>query len=208
MKSEYVQYGCGLCAPLDWRNFDASPTLRLQRIPLLGLKFRGSEYPLFPPNVEYGDITKGLPIEAGSCQAIYCSHTLEHLSLEECRRALAQTFSYLKSGGLFRFVLPDLEFLARSYLAATESGASLRFMEETLLGRRFRPRGLKNVLRHWMGNSAHLWMWDFKAIAVELEHVGFRNIRRAQYGDSQEPRFVAVEDIERWRNALGVECSR
>ena len=24
----YVQYGCGLCAPKEWVNFDVSPTLR------------------------------------------------------------------------------------------------------------------------------------------------------------------------------------
>src|SRR5262245_22988509 len=30
----YVQYGCGLSAPDDWLNFDASPTLWLQLIPV------------------------------------------------------------------------------------------------------------------------------------------------------------------------------
>ena len=36
----YIHYGCGLDAPKEWINFDASPTLRLQKTPLLGLLFQ------------------------------------------------------------------------------------------------------------------------------------------------------------------------
>ena len=78
-----VQYGCGWYAPEGWRNFDASPTLRFERIPLLGrLYTKNTER--FPENVEYGDIVAGLPISDNSCQAVYCSHILEHLA---CRPA-------------------------------------------------------------------------------------------------------------------------
>ena len=46
MNSPYVQYGCGLSAPHEWLNFDASPILRLQKLPLLGQLVGG---PKFPP---------------------------------------------------------------------------------------------------------------------------------------------------------------
>ena len=36
MKKIYVQYGCGLAAPKEWMNFDGSPTLRVQQIPIIG----------------------------------------------------------------------------------------------------------------------------------------------------------------------------
>ena len=32
----FVQYGCGLTAPTTWENYDVSPTLRVQKVPLLG----------------------------------------------------------------------------------------------------------------------------------------------------------------------------
>ncbi len=32
----YVQHGCGLTSLKEWKIFDASPTLRLQRIPIMG----------------------------------------------------------------------------------------------------------------------------------------------------------------------------
>ncbi len=203
----YVQYGCGLCAPAGWTNFDASPTLRLQRLPLLGAAFarRG---PRFPANARYGDIVRGLRVAPASCRAVYCSHVLEHLSLEDFRRALRNTFACLRPGGVFRFVLPDLERLAREYLEAPDPAASIRFMEESHLGQASRPRGLGGFLRQWLGNSQHLWMWDERSIVRELQAAGFTGIRRARMGDSAEPRFAEVEEAHRWEGCLGVECLR
>lgn len=205
---QYVQYGCGLCAPVTWRNYDASPTLRLQSIPVLGRLFMGGQFPVFPKNVEYGDIVKGLPLTTGSCRAIYCSHVLEHLALEVVPTALVHTHFYLEHDGIFRFVLPDLEQLAQDYLGSVDPDASHVFMRQSCLGKKSRQFGLKRFLREWLGNSAHLWMWDFKAIEKELQKVGFREIRRAYYGDSQDPQFKEVEDKGRWQNCLGIECVR
>lgn len=206
--SDYIQYGCGLCAPLTWRNFDVSPTLRLQRIPLFGRLFRGGRIPIWPDNVEYGDIVSGLPIKADSCQAVYCSHVLEHLALENLRIALGNTYSYLAPGGIFRFVLPDLEFYVHAYVDSNAPDAALNFMEGTLLGTKTRKRGIIGIARSFWGNSSHLWMWDFKSMTHELEQVGFESIRRAQFGDSQDQNFEAVEDPGRWENCLGIECRK
>ncbi len=40
MSTIYVQYGCGLSAPAGWNNYDASPTLRLQKLPVVGDIFK------------------------------------------------------------------------------------------------------------------------------------------------------------------------
>jgi hypothetical protein len=204
--TNHVQYGCGLSAPLTWRNFDASPALRLQRLPLVGRYFKRGEYPAFPANVEYGDIIEGLPIADRSCQAIYCSHILEHLAFQDFRMALQNTYRYLKSGGTFRFVMPDLEQLARDYLSSSDSRAALVFMESSYLGKETRSRGLKGLLRERLGNSAHLWMWDFKSIVPELANAGFSEIRRAYFGDSTLACYRDVEEIGRWEKCLGVQC--
>ncbi len=94
---KYLQYGCGWSAPKGWRNFDASPTLRFERLPLIGrLYTRNGQR--FPENVEYGDIVKGLPVAAQSFHGVYCSHVLEHLSLADFRTALINTWRILKTG--------------------------------------------------------------------------------------------------------------
>src|SRR5215471_9710888 len=117
----YVQYGCGLSCPDGWQNFDASPTLRLQRLPLIGPLFkRGAT--VFPDQVRYGDILNGLPIADGTADGVYASHVLEHLSLADCATALSNTFRLLRPGGIFRLVIPDLEARARKYLERLDGG--------------------------------------------------------------------------------------
>jgi hypothetical protein len=205
--SEHVHYGCLFCAPESWLNFDASPTLRFERIPVLGRLYTKNQR-RFPPNVRYGDIVSGLPVAEASCRGLYCSHVLEHLSLAECRKALKNSYGYLKPGGTFRIVLPDLETLARNYLADRDLAASHRFMRESMLGFEQRPRGLRGLAVAWLGNSHHLWMWDYKALEHELSRTGFKNIRRAAFGDGHDPLFHEVEDRGRFENALAIECSR
>ena len=203
----YVQYGCGFSAPEEWRSFDASPTLRFERLPLVGkLYTRNSSR--FPRNVEYGNIVEGLPLPQESCRAVYSSHVLEHLGLVDFKKAIRHTYRLLKPGGVFRSVLPDLEFLANRYVEDGSQTAAPDFMRNSYLGICDRPRGIRGLLSAWLGNSKHLWMWDFKSIEAELKDCGFVDIRRAKYGDSTDPMFQYVEDETRWINCLGLECHR
>jgi predicted SAM-dependent methyltransferase len=204
---QYVQYGCGWSAPSGWRNFDGSPTLRFERLPLIGWLYSKNDS-RFPQNVEYGNIVKGLPVSPESCNGVYCSHVLEHLALEEFRAALNNTHKVLRPGGIFRLVLPDLAYLAKQYIDNAAHDAAEVFMRESGLGHERRTRNLKGVIVSRFGNSQHLWMWDYKSIAPELQRTGFVAVRRACIGDSSDPTFQEVEDKERWDNCLGVECRR
>lgn len=202
----WVHYGCGFDAPEEWVNFDASPTRSLEKIPVLGQLVPTGSHGRFPANVRYGDIVKGLPLADGSAELLYCSHVLEHLSLTDLRTALRNSRRVLRSDGTFRLVLPDLEQMIRDYCAATDDAAAIRFMQATLLGKEQRPRGLTGFARQWLGNSHHLWMWDYRAMKSELEAAGFVGVRRAEFGDSPHEAFTLVESEDRWNNCLGIEC--
>src|SRR5579863_3507172 len=95
----YVQYGCGWSAPAEWTNFDASPTLKWERVPLLGRYTKNAAR--FPGNAIPGDIVKGLPVPAESCQGVYASHVLEHLTFEDFHKALENTYRIIRRGGVF-----------------------------------------------------------------------------------------------------------
>jgi hypothetical protein len=210
MEQSYVQFGCGLCAPPGWRNFDAGPALWIQkRTSLLNSTFRRLGFPIYPVKaIEYSNVISGLPVRPESVEGVYCSHVLEHLTLDEFRITIRNVFHYLKRGGTFRLVVPDLEFMVKRYIANEDPNAAIRLMEETILGQKNAERGFRSVLRGLFGRSRHLWMWDYKAMAKELEQAGFVNIRRAYFKDSVDPRFQQVEDLGRWENCLGVECNR
>jgi SAM-dependent methyltransferase len=203
-----VQYGCGLCAPASWVNFDSSPTIFLQRIPVFGNVFVGRGFPSFPPNIKRGNIANGLPLDDCSVDGVYCSHVLEHLSLADLRVALAETHRMLKPGAKFRFVLPDLEYHIRQYMESGELNRAQEFLQATILGVKERPRTISGMLREWFGGSKHLWMWDYASMRTELEILGFTEIRRASFGDSVYLAFAEVEEASRWQNCLGIECSK
>jgi ubiquinone/menaquinone biosynthesis C-methylase UbiE len=208
MQTIYVQYGCGLSAPDGWYNFDASPTLRLQKIPIAGKAFKKKVD--FPKNVRYGNILKSLPgIKENSCDGIYCSHVLEHLSLNDFHIAIRNTYRLLKPGAIFRCVLPDLEYSINQYaedLKTKPESASGEFLSATMLGLKDRPKKFKDFIISFMGNSHHLWMWDQYALKNELEKAGFVNVRKCSYNDSKDSNFQLVEDESRFINAVAFEA--
>lgn len=207
----YVQYGCGLSAPAKWNNYDVSPTLRIQRVPVIGGIIKSKLNVVFPDNVLYGDIISGLPVEKDSCDGVYCSHTLEHLSLDDFRTALKNTYNILKKGGIFRCVVPDLESAARTYIEELNNNnneASHNFINTTLLGIKHKPRGIKGFVSALLGNSHHLWMWDHKSLALELEKAGFKKVRGCKFNDSEDESFKLVESEDRFINAVAIECRK
>lgn len=205
MNKLYVQFGCGLCAPHGWRNFDASPRLRMEKYPGIQYLIRP---PLFPSNCEYGDIVKGLPLAPGSCDVLYSSHVLEHLCLADLRVALKNAYTLLKPGGIFRSVVPDLEVAAKNYLTSGAEDRASVFLKATSLGKVKRERSLVGFLREMIGNSVHLWMWDYVGLEAELRGAGFVDIRRASFGDTNDEMIGRVENSGRWQDAVGIHCGK
>jgi len=199
----YVQYGCGHSVGDGWLNFDASPRLRVEKIPLCGTMISAAlsgSRDRFPASVRYGDIRKGLLVPEGTTDGIYASYVLEHLALSDFRKALANTYKMVADGGVFRLVVPGLLERARRYVSTAEEmpGAAEEFFRATSLGKENRPTGLSGLMREIMGNSAHLWMWDEASITQELSSAGFTRIRRRDCGDSGIPMFDAVEEPSRF----------
>ena len=209
MQSRNVQFGCGTCAPESWLNFDAGPAFLLEkRLPFLKSVLVRRGFPDYPGSIRYGDVIKGLPIPAASADRVYASHVLEHLALEDCRAALRHVLTYLRPGGVFRFVVPDLEFYARKYTTSSDPKAASLFMSETILGEAQGTRGFGSLPKALFGRSQHLWMWDYKNFAEELKVAGYAQIRRASFGDSDDSAFAQVENEGRWKDCLGIECRR
>jgi predicted SAM-dependent methyltransferase len=211
----YVQYGCGASAPDGWLNFDASPRLRLERLPLLGALLRATAGPVFPRNAVPGDIVRGLPVPDGTIRGAYCSHVLEHLARDDVPTALRNTFRMLMPGGQFRLVVPDLQWRAAHYLDAARNAdptAADALMEACGLGMRVKERHPTALARRQFGCGEHLWMYDFAALRSLLEAAGFAGVRRCEIGDSADPMFARVEDRGRFfdsdQSELAVEAVR
>ena len=205
----YVQYGCGFTAPAEWINYDASPTLRFERLPVLGKLYTRNKQ-RFPENVKYGDVVKGLPEKPETADGVYCSHILEHLAYEDFLTALKNTWLILKPGGIFRGVVPDLKSAVLNYIEEYDraDNPANELMRNTMLGTEVRAKSVSSIMKNLYGNSKHLWMWDYKSLAFELKKVGFINIRQCKYGDSEDSFFNLVEEKERFFEAAAFECQK
>jgi len=204
-----LQYGCGFSAPMEWINYDASPTLKFEKIPVLG-KLYTRNIQRFPPNVKFGNILSGLPEIQNSFDCIYCSHILEHLSYSDFKIAVRNTYLLLKPDGIFRCIVPDLKIAAFNYLESYDElpDPAHQFLKSTMLGSETRPNNLIGMLKNTFGNSKHLWMWDEKTLAMELKEAGFKNIRNCHFNDSEDPHFSLVEEEGRFYNAVAIECRK
>lgn len=100
---QMLNLGCGHRVHPAWLNLDIAPT---------------------DPSVIAHDLTESIPLDDGSCLAVYNSHVLEHLPREDAPEFLAECFRVLMPGGILRVVVPDLETIARLYLRNLDDAAS------------------------------------------------------------------------------------
>jgi predicted SAM-dependent methyltransferase len=214
-KSECLNVGCGLSVGRSWLNVDGSYSLRLSRLPGVGTAIRRiCRFPDWPGPVVYGNIVKGLRIPPSSCQLIYASHVLEHLSLQDFTVALANVYSYLRPGGYLRCIVPDLEAYTRQYLDQLSSAdtstvveANSYFMTRTNLGVETRSSVISTI-RESLGHSRHQWMWDRPSLEKALRQVGFDDIRFRHYGEWVDERFREVEAEGRHVDSICVEARK
>lgn len=104
MSAKKINLGCGsvfVDSP-DWVNFDFSPVT---------------------PSVKRANLLKRLPLPDNNVLLVYSSHFLEHVPKKKVSAVLNEIFRILSPGGRVRLVLPDLEEMARSYLALRETNS-------------------------------------------------------------------------------------
>lgn len=92
-----LNLGCGQRFHPEWVNLDLHPS---------------------SPSVRAWDLHKDLPFSEGSFDVVYHSHVLEHFSKAEGLQFLGECRRVLRSGGVIRVAIPDLEQIARLYIEA------------------------------------------------------------------------------------------
>lgn len=94
-----LNVGCGKVFHKDWVNIDVAP---------------------YSSSVQSWDLRKGISFATSYFDAVYHSHLLEHLKVNEAKYLIEECFRVLKPKGILRVVVPDLELIVRQYLTALE----------------------------------------------------------------------------------------
>ena len=114
------------------------------------------------PGVDEVDDVKALTkFTKDSVELIYASHILEHITRLEYTNVLSRWYDLLKTGGILRIAVPDIEKVFEHY----NKNRDLRSLRGFLWG--FQSYGFNY---HYCG-------WDFKTIKEDLTSVGFKNIK-------------------------------
>lgn len=218
----YVQFGAGKEAIPGWVNFDSPPTLIVQKIPVIGFLLRSKLNCIFDDEIRYGDILRGLPIQDESVDGLFCSHVLEHLTFEDFSKALQNCYRYLKKGGVFRIIVPDIEFYLNRYWLTkntseskpeTIQDAANEFLRDSILGEVTSRVTIRRRLYSAFSNSHHRWMWDYSSLSKALSDQGFIEINRFNMGESNDEMFLRPERKHQFGNSanpsgLAVQCKK
>lgn len=196
-----LHIGCGLVAPEAWINIDRSPNVLLDRarpakhlLRRLGLLER-DHMRSWPRNIQRMDVTKGLPFGDGSASAIYSSHMLEHLYLDQAAFVLGECHRVIAPGGIVRLALPDSDLLAQELLAGVDDGfadAGTRFTHG-LNDYPAAPPTRRQALRGLFSANVHRWQPTRALIHRLLSDAGFTQISEREYRDGDLPDLDLLE---------------
>jgi predicted SAM-dependent methyltransferase len=163
---------------------------------------RRARFDAMSNNIVVHDLRKGIPAESSSVDAVYHSHTLEHIDRASVPGFMSEVLRVLKPNGIHRIVVPDLEQLARAYLKDLETeednhDSTIEPFLEQAVRRAASGTSRQPPLRQWIENmllgdarrrgETHQWMYDSLNLAQMLEANGFTNISRVDEKTSAIP---------------------
>ena len=104
-----------------------------------------------------------------SVDLIYASHVLEHIRRTTYMDVLKRWYDLIKVGGTLRIAVPDFEAVVNRYNETKDVAALIGF----LYGKQDHPF------------NVHYYCWDFKSLKNDLEIVGFKNVRRYDWRETE-----------------------
>ena len=148
----------------------------------------------------YYDLTQPLPFEDNSIEIIFSSHFIEHIHLIEAQQLIRESYRILKPGGIIRFITPDMDIWIDKlynkdidFFQKYQEIITKHFGEWHEFAQLNTPLQMLNCMLFAWG---HKWMWDFETLEKEFSKVGFKNIKKKNYLESN------ISDINNIENCL------
>ncbi len=150
-----------------------------------------------------------LPFKNETIDFIFCEQFLEHLSLVEGKKLMAEIFRILKPGGVVRIATPSLNGLIDVY---RNQNALVDQKEVIARHRRNHNPDCQNAC-HLLNDFFHLWghkfIYDETTLAEIMTSTGFKNLVWQEFGKSEHHILMDRErhaDIEWIKHAFTIIC--
>jgi SAM-dependent methyltransferase len=144
------------------------------------------------------DIRNGLPLESGTLDYITSIHALQDVPYCDVLAVLRELWRTLKSAGVLRLGLPDLDKAIRAYLWEDPAYFHIPDQDAKSIGGKL----VAQIV--WYGSVRTPFTYDF--IEEMLQKAGFRSVRRCNYRQTLGPHPEIVELDNRERESLFVEA--
>lgn len=217
-----LHLGCGLCAPTEWVNVDGSTNAWLAQRPLLKwlvgtlrLVPRSQLEIPWPTNITIANLKRPLPFPDASFDAVYSSHTFEHLYRTEALALLQEVVRVLKPGGICRTLVPDLGSFIKEYRGEmivedahnhVQDDPARRLCQRMLIRYETAPRrgGLYTLAAASTDLHHHKWMYDGPSLVKLMAEGGLTNCQERGFLESDIPHLDKVEAPGRVLQGIGV----
>jgi len=157
-----------------------------------------------------GDATN-MDLPDGSCDIVFCSHVFEHIPHTKLPLVLSEINRILKTAGILRVLTPDLEKITTAYVnkdedffqVSKEEDPSIRIdlgLGGMLMNFIVSP-GQDTILvdrnvEDFIAGYAHLYSYDFNMLQIMLGKLGFWNILKKEFCDSQIEELLEPLHVE------------
>lgn len=125
------------------------------------------------------DLNYGIPLPKDFANFIYSSHLFEHFPCAKGNILLKECYRVLKSGGVLRVCVPDLEKLVNLYL----KGERIRFLAAFF-------SDLRGVDEYY---GKHRFMYDYSLLHKAMADAGFKKIVLCNYQQGAVPDLKVLE---------------
>lgn len=208
-----INIGCGQTPIKGWINYDNSWSIHLAKKPFLEfildkigiLSSPQKQFISFIKinNILWADAIKYIPEENNSADVIYTSHMLEHIEKKELTVFFQESRRILKSGGIMRVSVPDIQLQIERYLKNEDAD---QFIEQTLLTRR-KPKSIIAKIKYLIiGDRNHQWMYDGKSLCKLLIISGFKEVTIMKAGFTNIKNHSNLNLNERSDESIYVEA--
>lgn len=138
-------------------------------------------------NTRYLNVSKKWPFKDSSFSAIASSHVVEHLPLHGAINCFTDSHRCLKTGGVLRISVPDLDTYIKNYQPDNALSWATDLFEAN-------ERSEKNM---------HHFMYNFSSMSTLLKQAGFTQVFRREYRQGICP---DLEKIDNRPSSLFVEA--
>jgi SAM-dependent methyltransferase len=165
-----LQLGCGTNLLPGWLNTDVTPIAGATLL----------------------DFTKPLPFPDSSITAIFCEHTIEHITKPDTERVLTEIFRVLKRGGHLRVVTPSLENFCR-FVLEPKSEAATKYLDFIRSYTKDQNASVSDAINLIFYGHGHRHIYSIIELGQMLGAVGFAPVLGMASGSYHFPVFNGVD---------------